>query len=124
MFNTSYRFFEFVGACFRCVLIFSAFLFHVEQTLGTLREVVMPQNGIYHLGVKALSDAFKHNTDLEVLNLNDNTLTRKGAAALSEALPLLLKLRVLNLGDSLLKTKGSILIAEALTKHTQLEVCL
>lgn len=74
----------------------------------------MPQNGIYHEGLTALSDAFASNPNLRILNMNDNTFTEKGARALAEALPKMQKLEVLNLGDCLLKTEGARLIAYAL----------
>lgn len=45
----------------------------------------MPQNGINHEGVRALSEGFKKNQNLKILNLNDNTVTAKGAVALAEA---------------------------------------
>ena len=72
-------------------------LAEVFKTVGTLEEVAMPQNGIYHIGITALSEAFTHNPNLQVLNLNDNT----GAAALVSALPNIQKLQELNLGDCL-----------------------
>ena len=94
----------------------------VFKLMGSLEEVVMPQNGIYHVGIAALADAFSNNPNLRILNLNDNTFTDKGAEALAKALPNMPRLTVLNLGDCLLKTKGANLIAEALqSSHTDLE---
>lgn len=85
----------------------------------------MPQNGIYHVGITALSEGLRQNPNLRVLNLNDNTLTARGAAAISKSLLFLPGLRSLNFGDCLLKTKGAQFIAEALTdKHTLLEVIM
>ena len=49
----------------------------------TLTEVSMPQNGIYPPGIKALSLAFKENPNMQVLNLNDNTIRWKGAQSLA-----------------------------------------
>lgn len=93
------------------------------QRLGSLQEISMPQNGIYHVGVSALSEALTKCPQLRELNLNDNTLTWRGAAALANALPGLQHLRLLNLGDCLLKSKGAIILAEALTQgHQNLEV--
>lgn len=43
----------------------------------------MPQNGIYHVGVTALADAFAHNPGMRIINLSDNTLTKKGATAIA-----------------------------------------
>lgn len=55
--------------------------------MGTLEELAMPQNGIYHIGISALSEAFKQNAQLARLNLNDNTVGAKGAQAIAAALP-------------------------------------
>lgn len=44
----------------------------------------MPQNGINHPGVTALANAMQHNPQLRVLNLNDNTFTKKGAVAMAQ----------------------------------------
>ena len=52
--------------------------------MGSLEEVHMPQNGINHPGVTALATAVQHNPDLRVLNLNDNTFTKKGAIAMAQ----------------------------------------
>lgn len=52
--------------------------------MGSLEEVHMPQNGINHLGVMALASAMKHNPELCVLNLNDNTFTKKGTMAMAQ----------------------------------------
>jgi Ran GTPase-activating protein 1 len=91
--------------------------------MGTLVEVSMPQNGIYAEGISALSDAFRNNPHLKILNFNDNTVQKEGAEALAKALPGLQSLQTLNLGDCLLKTKGAICIANALaSNHLKLEV--
>ena len=97
-------------------------LAEVFKAMGSLEEVVMPQNGIYFEGLTALADAFANNPNLRHLNMNDNTFTEKGAKALADALPKLQKLEVLNLGDCLLKTEGARLIAYALRAgHTKLK---
>ena len=44
----------------------------------------MPQNGINHPGVTALATAMQHNAGLRVLNLNDNTFTKRGAIAMAQ----------------------------------------
>lgn len=46
----------------------------------------MPQNGINHPGVTALAKAMQSNQKLRVLNLNDNTFTKKGAIAMAQVL--------------------------------------
>nr|CAH7734741.1 unnamed protein product [Callosobruchus chinensis] len=91
-------------------------LAQVFKMIGTLEEIAMPQNGIYHVGIKALSEAFIHNKNLRVLNLNDNTIGSKGADHIAEALPHLQALTDLNFGDCLLKTRGASRLAEALTE--------
>ena len=52
--------------------------------MGSLEEVAMPQNGINHEGITALADAFASNTNLRILNLNDNTFTEKGARSVAK----------------------------------------
>lgn len=52
--------------------------------MGSLEEVHVPQNGINHPGVTALATAMQHNPQLRVLNLNDNTFTKKGAIAMAQ----------------------------------------
>lgn len=58
----------------------------VFEKVQTLEMVWMPQNGIYHPGISALSEAFKVNPNMKSLNLNDNTITAKGAEYLADAL--------------------------------------
>ncbi|XP_076286300.1 ran GTPase activating protein [Lasioglossum baleicum] len=89
-------------------------LAQVFQKLTSLEEVVMPQNGIYHVGIAALATGLSANPGLKILNLNDNTVGVKGAQALAKALPNLKNLEQLNLGDCLIKTQGCIILAEAL----------
>merc|ERR1719369_451880 len=97
-------------------------LAQVFKLMGSLEEVVMPQNGIYHEGLSALADAFACNPNLKILNMNDNTFTAKGAKAMAAAIKKLNKLEVLNLGDCLLKSGGAKLIARAIkNKHPQLK---
>ena len=52
--------------------------------LGTLTRVSMTQNGINHPGILALAKSLAKNTNLQILDLNDNTFTAKGAAAVAE----------------------------------------
>lgn len=90
--------------------------------IGTLEEIAMPQNGIYHVGITALSNAFTYNKNLKILNLNDNTIGAKGAKAIADVLPQLQNLQQINFGDCLLKTKGAVLLANALKNaHLNLE---
>jgi len=89
-------------------------LAEVFKLMGSLEEVVMPQNGIYHEGLTALAEAFSNNPNLRILNLNDNTFTEKGARAMATTLKQLNNLEILNLGDCLLKSAGAKLISRAL----------
>lgn len=94
----------------------------VFEQIGSLEEIAMPQNGIYHVGISALAESFERNVNLQVLNLNDNTLGPKGSRALGKAIKTLQLLRVLNLGDCLLKTKGVEYILDAIHQsHPLLE---
>lgn len=61
------------------------------KKVGSLEEVAIPQNGIYHLGISALSESLKENENLKILNLNDNTVGPKGAQALAQAFEVLQK---------------------------------
>lgn len=51
---------------------------HALQTMGSLVELHLPQNGIRRNGIVCLAGALSANRDLEVLNLNDNTAGRSG----------------------------------------------
>lgn len=55
--------------------------------MGSLEEVHMPQNGINYAGVMALASAMRNNPELRVLNLNDNTFTKKGTMAMAQVRP-------------------------------------
>lgn len=89
----------------------------VFEKLKTLEEVVMQQNGIYHIGIAAIAQGLSVNPNLRVLNLNDNTIGLKGAKALANVLPIFRGLEELNLGDCLLKTKGALVLAKTLEIH-------
>ena len=54
------------------------------QAMGTLVEVSMPQNGITHTGITALSEALSFNRNLQILNLSDNTFTVKGSRSIAK----------------------------------------
>jgi Ran GTPase-activating protein 1 len=96
-------------------------LAQVFQTMGTLQEIAMPQNGIYAPGHKALGEALLKCPELRVLNLNDNCLARQGAVHIAEALPTLTELKSVNFGDCLLKSDGAMLVAKALQSNQKLE---
>ncbi|KAF2351528.1 Leucine-rich repeat [Trinorchestia longiramus] len=86
----------------------------IFRCLGSLEEIVMPQNGIFHEGIAALAEALSHNPNLRVLNLNDNTFTKKGAVAMAKHLPKMQSLEVINFGDCLLRNSGASALAVAL----------
>ncbi|XDG10474.1 hypothetical protein ABKA04_010089 [Annulohypoxylon sp. FPYF3050] len=82
-----------------------------------VKEVKMVQNGIRQEGIEQLLTAgLNHTTELEILDLQDNTFTYKGAKALARVVPLWAGIRDLGVGDSLLSAKGSVLVADALGK--------
>ena len=56
--------------------------------MGSLEELQMPQNGILHEGITALADALASNTNLRLLNMNDNTFTEAGAKAMAKVIPI------------------------------------
>lgn len=58
----------------------------VFGAIQTLEHVAIPQNGIYHVGIAELSEGFRKNSNMKILNLNDNTIGQKGAMALADAL--------------------------------------
>lgn len=47
--------------------VFSEFF----RAVGSLEEVAMPQNGIFHEGIAALAQAFSTNPGIRIINLND-----------------------------------------------------
>ncbi|KAJ1775282.1 Ran GAP Rna1 [Coemansia sp. RSA 2523] len=87
--------------------------------LKTLREVRMPQNGIRPEGIAELVAGLSHNTELGVLDLQDNTFTASGSQALAVALAKWETLEALNIGDCLLGAEGGRLVIQALkNRHT------
>lgn len=81
----------------------------------------MPQNGIYHLGITALSAAFKNNKHLQILNLNDNTIGPVGCKAIANILPHLQNLKEINFGDCLIRNEGAKYLAAGLKNCPKLE---
>lgn len=89
-----------------------------------IKEIKMVQNGIRQEGISHLiSEGLKHNTELQVLDLQDNTFTLMGSKALAAVAPGWTAIRELGVGDCLLSGKGGVLLAEALAqgKNTKLE---
>jgi Ran GTPase-activating protein 1 len=90
-----------------------------------IRVVKMVQNGVRQEGVHHLvSDGLKHATQLQVLDLQDNTFTAIGGRALASIVPGWTELRVFGGNDLLLGGKASLWLAEALGKggNKKLEV--
>lgn len=54
------------------------------QILGSLEEITMYQDGIRAKGIKALSESFRYNPNLKIINLSDNTFTVTGARAMAK----------------------------------------
>lgn len=86
--------------------------------LNKLKRLEIAQNGSKEAGIVALCNAIKVNTDLRIVNLNDNVL-RTTFQHLETALHELKMLEVLNLGDCLLKTKGCIAIMNAIKSNCE-----
>lgn len=80
-----------------------------------LSIVRLYQNGIRPAGIeKLIALGLSRNRQLQVLDLQDNTLTSRASSALAKALPEWPELKELNLNDCLLKPKGCLILAEAL----------
>ena len=82
-----------------------------------VKEIKMVQNGIRQEGISLLlSEGLNKATDLEILDLQDNTFTIMGARALAEVVPSWANVLELGIGDSLLSAQGAVLLAAALSK--------
>lgn len=84
------------------------------KALGGLVEIRMPQNGIRMEGVKAISEGLADNHNLQILDLQDNTMTKSGTRSLVKQLSAWPDLRELNLSDCLLGKAGGIALATKL----------
>lgn len=83
----------------------------------SLKEIKLYQNGIRPLGLSRLiTFGLSELKELEIVDLQDNTMTIPGSLALSKALPNWTKLVELNLNDCLMKPKGSLQVIEALSQ--------
>ncbi|AGO10977.1 AaceriAFR525Cp [[Ashbya] aceris (nom. inval.)] len=84
-----------------------------------LRTVRLYQNGIRPSGIATLiRHGLRHNHKLEVLDLQDNTLTQGASEVLADALPVWKDtLRELNVNDCLLKAGGCESVLRALGAH-------
>ena len=83
-----------------------------------LSEIVMPQDGIRPEGIAELLQGLMTCTELEILDLQDNTFTTSGGRALAAALPAWTKLKKLNVGDCMLEAKGCLALIDALKSST------
>lgn len=80
-----------------------------------LSELRLYQNGIRPAGISKLIEfGLVKNKNLQVIDLQDNTITTRGANELAKAINTWEKLNELNLNDALLKSKGSKLLIDAL----------
>ena len=48
------------------------------KLIGSLEEIQMPQNGIRPTGIEFVAEAFAHNKQLRIINMNDNTFRKIG----------------------------------------------
>ncbi|CAN8005978.1 unnamed protein product [Ixodes hexagonus] len=94
----------------------------VLADMGSVEELSLPQNGIFHVGVSALAKGVAANPNLRLLNFNDNIFAVEGARQMAQAImPIALqavrhldKLEVINFGDCLIRTAGAKALAKAL----------
>ncbi|KAH7170988.1 hypothetical protein EDB81DRAFT_709380 [Dactylonectria macrodidyma] len=90
-----------------------------------IKVIKMVQNGIRQEGIShLLTEGLSHATELQILDLQDNTLTITGAKALAKVVAGWTLLQELGVGDSLMGGKGAVLVSKALAegKNTKLEV--
>jgi Ran GTPase-activating protein 1 len=90
-----------------------------------VKEVKMVQNGIRQEGIThLLSQGLSHVSQIQTLDLQDNTFTATGAKALSDVVGSWTELKELGVGDCLLSGRGGIALASALQKgnNPKLEV--
>ncbi|KAH7163103.1 hypothetical protein B0J13DRAFT_537822 [Dactylonectria estremocensis] len=90
-----------------------------------IKVIKMVQNGIRQEGIShLLTEGLSHATELQILDLQDNTLTITGAKALAKVVAGWTVLQELGVGDSLMGGKGAVLVSKALAegKNTKLEI--
>ena len=82
-----------------------------------VKMVRMVQNGIRQQGITVLlREGLKGCSELEVLDMEDNTFTITGSRALAEAVVGWKSIRDLGLGDCYLTARGGVILGEALGK--------
>ncbi|KAK0650502.1 Ran GTPase-activating protein 1 [Lasiodiplodia hormozganensis] len=90
-----------------------------------LQEIKMVQNGIRQEGIThLLRHGLVHQSQIRILDLQDNTFTKTGARALAEIIGGFPHLRELGVSDCFLQAKGSLLLGAALAKgqNPELEI--
>ncbi|KAK6335984.1 hypothetical protein TWF730_003357 [Orbilia blumenaviensis] len=88
-----------------------------------VKVVRMVQNGIRPDGIhQLLVDGLKHCTNLEILDLQDNTFTLKGAKALASVVGAWTVIKELGVGEVLLGSRGASLLAEKLEEGKNKEM--
>ena len=88
-----------------------------------MRSVKMTQNGIRQEGIShLLKEGLRNCSNLEVLDMQDNTFTIKGATALAQVIGQWKSLKELGVGDDLLGARGAIKLFEQLSKNENKEV--
>ncbi|KRZ19264.1 Ran GTPase-activating protein 1 [Trichinella zimbabwensis] len=84
------------------------------KTIGTLEEIVMPQNGITGPGIIELLKAFSKNPSLKKIDLSDNTFSKDAAFSLKDMLKQLKQLEFVNFDDCLLRNHCAEHLAQGL----------
>jgi len=83
-----------------------------------LKCIKMVQNGIRPEGIYTLlAEGLTTLTNLEILDLQDNTFSHRGAIALASALPSWPQIRELGVGDCLLSARGGLLLGQTLQQR-------
>lgn len=94
-----------------------------EAHKAGIKSVKMTQNGIRPEGISLLiSSGLSICSNLEVLDMQDNTFTLKGAQALAGAIKGWSGLKELGVGDDLLGARGAIKLFEALTSGNNKDI--
>lgn len=92
----------------------------ISRALGSmesLRQISLYQNGIREEGMISLFEAFDHNPDLQVIEIQDNLLSSEYVyTAFANSLSKLQFVSILNIGDSNLKDEGARAILGALAQ--------
>lgn len=70
----------------------------------------------FHLGIAALAAGLKTNSNLRMLNINDNTVTERGVSHLVNSFNSCSKLEKLDLGDCLLRSDGAKTLSSKLSE--------